>query len=221
MLIKFVFLLYSLLTFSILADSVILNNRDNFKNITPKTKILKKSERNIDIIRKPEVEINFKKINSTSLNLGIIQGEFWLKYEIKNNSNNPDWIFEFDHPHIEKIEFYEFNKNNLINNLSTGNKFPLSSKIIPSKNFLFPVIIPKGKERTYYIFIKARTSLIINLYIWQKNKYITQVSKENFLYGIYLGIMMVMALYNLFLFLSIKESTYLYYILYILCFTTM
>ena len=63
--------------------------------------------------------------------------------------------------------------------------------------------------------------MILSLNLWEKDEYIVQASIENYLYGIYLGIMLVMAFYNVFIFLSVKETTYLYYILYIICFTTM
>ncbi|MCP5210399.1 MAG: 7TM-DISM domain-containing protein [Hahellaceae bacterium] len=35
--------------------------------------------------------------------------------------------------------------------------------------------------------------------------------------GVYFGILFVMALYNLFIYLSVRDRTYLYYVLFILC----
>ncbi len=86
---------------------------------------------------------------------------------------------------------------------------------------MIPVNLNYGEEKEYYFHLQSGTSIIVNLHLWEKNSYIVQASVENFLYGIFLGIMAVMAFYNLFIFLSTGESAYLYYILYIICFTIM
>ncbi|HMZ61911.1 MAG TPA: 7TM diverse intracellular signaling domain-containing protein, partial [Leptospiraceae bacterium] len=160
-------------------------------------------------------------MRSNTLNLGIFNGDVWLKFKIRNISENSDWLIEFAHPHIRTFEFYEFQEGELSKKGTTGILFPLNSKEIPNKGFLIPVNLNYGEEKEYYFHLQSGTSIIVNLHLWEKNSYIVQASVENFLYGIFLGIMAVMAFYNLFIFLSTGESAYLYYILYIICFTIM
>ncbi len=194
---------------------------EKFKTITPDVYFLKNSDFTLEEIRNKKNGKLFKKINSNSMNLGISKDKFWLKFKLENFSTNENWILEFGHPHVKEFKVYEFLNDKLVKNTNTGTYFPLSSKEIPNKSFLFTTKLKFGEEKEYYFYLKSGTSMILSLNLWEKDEYIVQASIENYLYGIYLGIMLVMVFYNVFIFISVKETTYLYYILYIICFTIM
>ena len=194
---------------------------EKFKNITPEIYFIQNAKLELGDVRDQKNLDLFKKINSNSKNLGINKDNFWLNFKLKNFSKKEDWILEFGHPHVKEFKVYEYANNKLIKEINSGTYFPLSSKEIPNKSFLFTTTLKTGEEKEYYLYLKAGTSMILSLNLWEKDEYIVQASIENYLYGIYLGIMLVMAFYNVFIFLSVKETTYLYYILYIICFTTM
>ena len=52
--------------------------------------------------------------------------------------------------------------------------------------------------------------------LWSQEAFIEKVNSENYSLGVYYGIMLVMALYNLFIFFSLRDKNYLFYAVYII-----
>ncbi len=60
--------------------------------------------------------------------------------------------------------------------------------------------------------------MIFPIYIYSPYAFSENVNDEMILFGIYFGILFVMMIFNVFIFFSIRDKSYLYYVLYI--FTT-
>ena len=57
--------------------------------------------------------------------------------------------------------------------------------------------------------------MILSTSLWTPKRFAEKIGRDNYLNGGYLGLVFVMALYNLFLFLTNKEAAYAFYTLYI------
>lgn len=79
------------------------------------------------------------------------------------------------------------------------------------------LICRQGPLRPYSSGCAAFKQLQIPVVITTPSEFGQSRSFRNLFIGGYFGIMMVMALYNLFVFFSIRDKGYLYYVLYILC----
>ena len=54
--------------------------------------------------------------------------------------------------------------------------------------------------------------------IWNEKAMTEHKSDEQILFGLYYGLILAMALYNLFLFIYVKDLSYLFYVMYIVSF---
>jgi hypothetical protein len=62
---------------------------------------------------------------------------------------------------------------------------------------------------------RLRSAAILPLRLWRPDAFASRFAYEEFGFGVYYGIMLVMVLYNLSLFLFVRDRNYLYYVLYI------
>ncbi|MFH2094493.1 MAG: 7TM diverse intracellular signaling domain-containing protein [Bacteroidota bacterium] len=92
--------------------------------------------------------------------------------------------------------------------IKTGNAPALSYTVKGnSANLLFlKLIVPE----------KYRRDEQIRLYISASDQFFKQEVSGRFFQGIFLGIIIIMAVYNLFIFLSVRDSSYIYYVLTLL-----
>jgi len=90
-----------------------------------------------------------------------------------------------------------------------------SDREIQHVNSVFPVDFYLGQEVTLYIKIRNQTSLYFPVTIWSPNTFVTSVSTIEFIYGLFFGSMIVLLVYNLFLYVSVRDISYLYYVLYL------
>ncbi|MCW8939626.1 MAG: sensor histidine kinase, partial [Flavobacteriales bacterium] len=84
-------------------------------------------------------------------------------------------------------------------------------------HYLFDLNIPKDETKTYYLNVKSNEALQLPLKIGTTINVYDQIKNRDLLSGMYFGIMLVMILYNLFIYFSVRDKSYLYYVVYIVC----
>ena len=143
-----------------------------------------------------------------------IKAAYWYKFSIQNNSSTDNWILEFHDPHISEVEVYT-DKQLLFK--PTGSKNVFDTKDYGHKNFTFDLNLEKGKTTTFYIRLKSNYHSDFGYFIKSNKNFAEYALSEYFILGMFYGILAILAIYNLFLYFSIKENTYLYYVAYIVC----
>lgn len=141
---------------------------------------------------------------------------YWLKFTIKNSAeSDKNWIFEFFDSSIETINFYCPDGKGNYHEIKAGNRNRFSTKFYQHKNFIFQIPDIKGKELVFYTRIESSHLVFMYGVIRSINRFVYYALNEYYFLGIFYGIILAMALYNLLLFITVKDKTYLYYVLYV------
>ncbi|HTF82773.1 MAG TPA: 7TM diverse intracellular signaling domain-containing protein [Cytophagales bacterium] len=143
--------------------------------------------------------------------------QYWLRTKIKTDTDGK-WLLEFLDPHIHKVTMYELRQGTLLQlHPDVGFGLPFTEKKHWHKNFLFDINTASRDTCTYYFKFETR---LVNCFLFKLrpasslvNYAITEYSYLSFYYGI----LFLMALYNLMIYLRVKERVYLYYVSYVLC----
>jgi two-component system, NtrC family, sensor kinase len=189
------------------------NNENKLLNISSELLILQDSfnELNIqDVILK-----KFEKSSSAVPNLGISKAIFWVKIPITNNSSIEHLLLEISSPNLDYLEFYtEENKN--YSEIKTGDEFPFNERHYKDPNYIFDLNILKGETKTYYLKVRSNEAIQLPIKIGTQQNILSQNKKRDLLSGIYTGIMLAMILYNIFIYITVKDKSYILYVIYIL-----
>ncbi len=73
----------------------------------------------------------------------------------------------------------------------------------------------KERKKVFYLYIKSNFPTQTTLSIGTAKKILEAQHPFDVGIGIYIGIMLVMGLYNLFVFFSVRDKIYLYYVIYV------
>ena len=163
-----------------------------------------------DVVSKP-----FKPTNQIVPNLGISKSTFWLRLKVDNQSNSASLILKLGTPMIDEIEFFYPNHLNQYKSIITGESKPFKTRKYQDPNFFFDLTIPSKTKKTYYLKIVSSKDIVLPLSIGTKDVVFEKLKLVDILSGIYIGIMLVMILYNLFVYISVKDKSYLYYVVYV------
>lgn len=172
-------------------------------------------------IMKEEHRTRFVKSNREIPNFGFTPSAYWVKLRIFNKSSSDNrWLIETGFPLLDSIQLYaaEPGKDGtvrIIHTETTGRKVPFSKRRINHRNFIFDIPFPVGKITELYLRIKTDDGMIFPISLWDKDLFRITVQRGQFLFGIYYGIVLIMIFYNLFIFFSVRDFSYLYYVLYI------
>lgn len=149
------------------------------------------------------------------LNFGIDNATYWIKLISQNRHELTNQVLYIDQARLSYAELFIIKKNSA-SKLSLFNPFSYSkSRFTQGKIFKLPAIIEKGS--TIYIKVHSNENLILPISIIKEETLLEKISFRGIIFGFYTGIMSIMFIYNLFLYIIIKDKSYIYYVFYILC----
>ncbi|WP_211324822.1 sensor histidine kinase [Chitinophaga skermanii] len=150
-------------------------------------------------------------------NLGITPYTSWAKFSIKNESTSPKLLVEVEYPTIDEITLYQKDEDGHYITTQLGEYKNFDQRPYNHQNYIFPILIPPGSTQDFFLKIKAGEQAQLPLYLGTETQVNVKNTQRNFIFGIYTGIILVMALYNLFIAITTKDRTYLIYVTYIIC----
>ena len=150
-------------------------------------------------------------------NLGFSNGAYWVRTSIKNNSNQTNYFLLINQPLLDTLEIFILNSaDSVITSYTLGESF--SKTKIPynaKRNFRIPLKLNQGEIQKIYLRIATAEQIVLPIYIATPEATWKHSSDSNLLFGAYFGIIMVMMLYNFFIYLSIRDRSYLIYVIYV------
>lgn len=149
-------------------------------------------------------------------NYGFTQSAYWVRFKIKNNYNNVhNNLLEVAWAHHDRIEFYFFdNKGKYIKKV-TGQSFPFEQRDLRYRHFVFELQTNKQQSNWIYLRFQSLDNLQIPLTLWDTKTFSEKINVEQYILGLFYGMLFIMGLYNLFIYFSLRDVAYLYYVLYI------
>ena len=154
----------------------------------------------------------FKRSTKKVPNFGFTKSTFWARFSIKNNTNfQKKWLLSFNFYLQDELSFFK-KKNGVWHESKTGDAFPFSEREIKSRPFAFK--INPGSHSQYFIRVKGAPSRL-NLTIFDSMRFAKEESRNNYIFGLFFGLVLSMIAYNGFIFIATKSVSYLFYILYV------
>ena len=172
---------------------------------------------NIDSARVQERFALFR--GSTIFNVGYSRSAYWLKLTFKIQGQDGSVVkryLEFDNALLSEIEIHRKIAPGEFTLVKTGLKNTHSENILPYNSYVYPVQIAANQEQIFYVRLKSNSGLSLPIYLWNPEDFLQSKSDLRIFYGIFYGVMFAMCFYNLFIYFSVKQKSYLYYSLYVL-----
>jgi len=216
---KFLFIYaIGILSFTIKAQtSEFINYNNDSKIIRVGTHLEVYEDKNNDLTIDQVSKLNtFKNYHKTIPSFGLSESTFWAKFNFKNNSDYQDFILEFNKVAIQELKLYY--KESATNTKFTEQALSLNKKKFSGRLFLFNLHIPKNTSRTIFIKFKSSWSVTFPVKISSKEQMFHKLFDEELFNGLYIGVFLIMVFYNLFIYFSIKDRSYILYVIYIFLF---
>ena len=159
---------------------------------------------------------SFKLIDQQYPNLGITSSSFWIQFEISNTSDEEALFLQISNPLLNELDFYEINDG--ISPVATnyGDIFPYSEREFNHQNFLLDINVPPGKTQKYLLKLKSWEQISLSIELGKKEKIYESNLLQDLVYGVFFGVILALMFYNLFIFITVKDKSYLFYVIYIL-----
>lgn len=152
------------------------------------------------------------------INFGYTEEVHWFKFNLMNTSRSPlPRILEVSYPLLDHISVYLFSANQLTHSFSSGDALPFDHRPIDHRYFLFPLEFASEQEHVLYLRVQTSGALQVPLALWDERSFYVKDAKVNAVNFLYLGILLIMAAFNLMLFFLIRDSSFISYVFFVSC----
>jgi signal transduction histidine kinase len=153
----------------------------------------------------------------SNLTFGYLKAAIWLKISVASATAKTRWYLEIPAPFLEYVDFYQLpDSGKWIHNIS-GYYRPQSQRSIKHTGHVMELHFGHGNATTVFIKISGESPKTFPVYAIERGRFTEKTRWEDVGYGIFFGILIVMFFYNLFIYLTIRETNYLLYISTIVC----
>ena len=154
----------------------------------------------------------------SNTNVGFTSASYWLTTTIKNPyRTSRERVLEMQFALLDDFEVALVQNGQVLYRYRTGDKYPHSNRPLNDRYFLFPIEIPPGESRLF-IRSTSKGTMNIPLKLWSQEALWETKAVSLLGQGLFFGILIVMSIYNGFLFFATRDRSYLFYVIYVLAF---
>ncbi len=204
------------------ADTIVVDDELDFVPIAASVEYYEDGSESltIDDVLAPNFSVNFIPHTGDIIHFGITSSAYWIRFDL-------DWsefgsaegkILEFGPPKLVAgfvrggIDLFVIDDSGELSahyTLGTqGNPYELKTL-----NRGFALRIDQSYGEHFYLRVTSARPLRLPISLWSEEAFLQQATSSDTGLGLQYGILLAMIFYNLFLFVSIREKSYLYYVI--------
>lgn len=158
----------------------------------------------------------FVAMDSEVPNLGINKEDVWLRFTVDNDTQHAVLLLEIAYPLLDDVELYVMDdEDGSYLSQRLGERSPFSDRAYRVPNHVFELNIGAETSQTYFLRIQSTEQIFLPIYLSKPRLFWENTANDHLINGIFIGIVVIMVFYNLFLYFSVGEKGYIYYVLYV------
>lgn len=152
-------------------------------------------------------------------NFGFTSAAYWLRLELHNATDDTQHtVFAFRYQLLDDVLVYVQQLDGSFTAEELGDRRPFWTRSLRSTRLAVVVETAPGQRQWLYARVATSSSMQIGAELMSYEGFIEDTTQADLFRGVYYGIMVVMAVYNLFLYLSIRNLSYLLYVAFVVAF---
>lgn len=145
--------------------------------------------------------------------LGYVRHPVWVRFQLEAREASV-WAVVVSYPLIDRITLYLPGDHGTVKK-DSGELVPMATRDYPSRFPVFRLTFPDAQTQDVYLRIQSDDSLALPLQVMSFEALARMEHKDQLLLGFFYGIVGILVVYNLFLYFSLRDTTYLFYCAYV------
>ena len=152
------------------------------------------------------------------LNFGYTRSAYWLRFTLKNTSDNPvQRLLEIRQTGLSHIAFHQPGTGIDTPVVETGSLMAFASRPYANRFFVFPVTLPARSSQLYFLRIQSNGPISVPALLWEPSAFHAHERADYSGQAWYFGVAAAMILFNLLLFVSLRDRAYFLYVVFVSC----
>jgi len=155
---------------------------------------------------------------SGALSFGLTRSAMWLRVALHNPAAQPSTqLLVVPNALISHVSLYAPDASGRYQATHTGGDVPFATRPYPDRQLAFPLAVPAQAEQVLYVRVQSTIGLLVPVQLWQQDDYAKQARYDYGAQAWYFGMAAAMALFNLMLFIALRDRIYLLYVAFVAC----
>jgi PAS domain S-box-containing protein len=165
----------------------------------------------------PEYQGRFTPGRQQTLNFGMTRSPHWFRVRLRNNTAKTEaWLLEVAPPYLDAVDVYLPQPDGRIEHAHVGDLLPFDQRAIAYRHFLIPLPLAVATDQTLYLRLENKDNLLASVTLWEPTAFVQHQQLQAMEMGLLFGGLLILSVYHLLLFVTVRERLYLYFTLYAL-----
>ncbi len=172
-------------------------------------------------LRHESFNAQFEDLQRETANYGFSNSDWWVRFSVRNSgARHRTLAFKLDYPLLDHVDVWVLSGGRIVRSWETGNRQPFSTRAIEHRDFLFPLSLASEEKQTVYIRVRTKGPVNIGLTLFDAPTLLAATQVEYLVFGAYFGGFLLLALCISLLYLMDRQVAFLYYLTYILSYSS-
>lgn len=147
---------------------------------------------------------------------GFRTGAFWFHAEVINEDGAQEqWLLVQEYALSDRIDVHAIHSDGTVQRWAGGDHLPFGERSIRHRHPNFALDLPHGEPVTLLVRVQSESSMQVPLVLYTPAAFAEQAGNAQFAIGVYYGILLALFFYNLVLWLTLRDSSYFWYLFHI------
>ncbi len=150
---------------------------------------------------------------------GFQHGAYWFHAKLMNHDVDEQyWMLVQRFALLDRLDLYVRYPDGHIAHQASGDRLPFSARSIPYRHPNFRVELPADQTVELLVRAQSESSMQVPLDLYTPAAFTSLSRDSQFIMGLYYGILMALFVYNLVLWLTLRDASYFWYLFHITAF---
>jgi PAS domain S-box-containing protein len=170
-----------------------------------------------DEVLQPAIQSQFRRLpKAAGANFGLTNSAIWLRITLNAQTGIPrDWLLELAYPPLDRLDMWSPDAAFGYERQVAGDLLPFGERVVAHRNHVLPVRLVPGASTTLYLRLVSEGTVSAPIRLWQPAALWKHDQAAYAALSLYFGLLIGLFLYNLLLFVSVRDTAYLVYVAFV------
>jgi two-component system NtrC family sensor kinase len=149
------------------------------------------------------------------LNFLVSKNSIWIRLSYQQTIPDKVWL-SVPHSTLDNVACFVIQDGRVIAQNELNDRIFPAYRFMDNIGYVFPLDINEGEEATVLLKVESGDQVQVPIYLGTKDSIVKKYSDKNTVFALYIGVILAFFLMNLFIFLTTRESNYIYYVVYLI-----
>ncbi len=169
-----------------------------------------------DVLRETN-RTRFAPVGAATPNFGFTNSAYWLRLVLRPQAGAASrWFLDVGYPPLDRVEVHDpvRGAGGVVRYRAreSGDRIPFADRPMAATDHVFPLDLEPGKSHEVYVRVSNAGSLTVPLRVLSEAGLDRHRARDGFVLALFFGAALALALYNLLLWTSLRDRTYLLYV---------